>query len=89
MKSIVKFLSEARTELLKVTWPTRNAAIMMTITVIAVAALFALYVTGVDLALTEAIKWVTSKATVSNSQTIDASNINLDDLNIKTTPVQK
>ncbi|MFA5009696.1 MAG: preprotein translocase subunit SecE [Patescibacteria group bacterium] len=61
-KAIVKFLHEARVELAKVTWPTRQAAINLTLIVITVSILFTLYITVVDYGLTTGIKWVTQQA---------------------------
>ena len=68
----LKFFSEARTELLKVSWPTSITALTLTATVLGVSIFFALYVAGVDVLLTQGVKWVTThspKAGVGSTQT--------------------
>lgn len=59
MKGILKFFHEARVELAKVTWPTRQAAINLTLVVLAVSILFMVYVALADYGLTTGIKWLT------------------------------
>lgn len=59
MKAILKFFHEARVELAKVTWPTRPAAINLTLVVLAVSILFMVYVALADYGLTTGIKWLT------------------------------
>jgi preprotein translocase subunit SecE len=51
----LKYLKEVWEELGKVTWPTRNEAIRMTITVIAVSAFVAAFIGSLDFVLTNAI----------------------------------
>jgi preprotein translocase SecE subunit len=87
MKSIIKFLSEARTELLKVSWPTRKVALNLTLTVIGVSLAFAVYIAGVDFVLTEGIKWISvqSGQQTSTGTPVTAPPINIGD--IETTPV--
>lgn len=58
-KTIIKFFHEARVELTKVTWPTRPAAINLTLVVLAVSILFMVYVALADYGLTTGIKWLT------------------------------
>lgn len=89
-KAIAKFFHEARVELAKVTWPTRQAAINLTLIVIGVSVLFMLYITAVDYGLTTGIKWTTEqaaklKAGQTSGQTT-APDINVSD--IQTTPAQ-
>jgi len=62
LKAITKFIHEARVELAKVTWPTRQAAINLTLIVIGISVLFMLYLTAVDFGLTTSIKWITNYA---------------------------
>lgn len=45
---ITTFLKEARVELRKVTWPTRQEIIQYTMTVIAISAAVALFLGGLD-----------------------------------------
>jgi preprotein translocase SecE subunit len=59
-KAITKFIHEARVELGKVTWPTRQAAINLTLIVVGVSIAFMLYVAVVDYGLTTGIKWLTA-----------------------------
>lgn len=84
MKAIAKFFAEARTELTKVTWPSRAQAIQMTLTVLGVSLIFALYITGADLLITEGVKWITTQS--QGTQTTPTPNINIGD--IETTPAQ-
>ena len=49
----VVFLKEVRSELLKVSWPTRNEVIKLTIVVVAVSFVIGLYVGGLDLLFTK------------------------------------
>lgn len=66
-KTIAKFVHEARVELAKVTWPTRQAAINLTLIVIGVSLMFMLYVMVVDYGLTTGIKWLTTTASQNNT----------------------
>ncbi len=66
-KAIIKFFHEARVELAKVTWPTRQAAINLTLVVLAVSILFMIYVAVVDYGLTTGIKWLTILAEKNGS----------------------
>ena len=47
------FLREVKIELVKVTWPSRNEVIKLTIIVIGVSIAIGLYVGGLDLVLTK------------------------------------
>jgi preprotein translocase SecE subunit len=91
-KTIAKFLHEARVELAKVTWPTRQAAINLTLIVVGMSVLFMLYVTLVDYGLTTGIKWTaTQAALIKAKQSPGASatpNINVGDIQTQTTPVK-
>jgi len=48
MKAVVNFFGEVRMELTKVTWPTRDEVIKLTITVFIIAAVLGVYVGGLD-----------------------------------------
>ncbi|MEZ4210205.1 MAG: preprotein translocase subunit SecE [Patescibacteria group bacterium] len=93
-KGIIKFISEARTELIKVTWPTRQQAINLTLTVLGVSLIFALYIAGVDFILTESVKWISGLGVQNQIQVPstqipvngDIPEINLGDVNVETTP---
>lgn len=49
----VVFLKEVRAELYKVSWPTRDQVIKLTIVVVAVSLAIGLYIGGLDLILTQ------------------------------------
>ena len=51
--SPVTFLKEVRAELNKVSWPTREQVIKLTIVVVAVSLTIGIYVGGLDLILTQ------------------------------------
>jgi preprotein translocase subunit SecE len=52
-----RFLSEVRSELGRVTWPTRREVWATTIVVIAVSTLFGVYLYLVDLSLSKFVTW--------------------------------
>lgn len=54
------FIKEVRTELAKVTWPTRPETIRLTIIVIAISIGVGLYLGGLDLLFTEMLKFLVS-----------------------------
>ena len=49
----VIFLKEVKSELAKVTWPTRDQVIKLTIVVVAVSFIIGLYIGGLDLIMTK------------------------------------
>ncbi len=51
--SPVVFLKEAKTELAKVIWPTRNQTIKLTIIVIAISVILGIYIGALDLLFTK------------------------------------
>jgi preprotein translocase subunit SecE len=53
-----RFLSESRSELGRVTWPTSREVWATTIVVILTSLVFGLYLYGVDLGLSAAVGWV-------------------------------
>lgn len=61
MQKIIVFLQEARGELAKVSWPTRQDIIRNTIIVIAVSGVVAVFLGGLDYLFSLAIKGVLSK----------------------------
>jgi preprotein translocase subunit SecE len=52
------FLTEVRSEMRRVTWPSRREVYATTIVVILTSAFFGIYLWGVDLLLTRVIQWV-------------------------------
>lgn len=61
MKSVVTFFSEVRSELSKVTWPTRNEVVRLTLIVFTVSAVIGLYVGGLDYMFTKILTVVLAK----------------------------
>lgn len=55
---VKQFLSEAKAELKKVTWPTRKQAVASTAVVIVVVAIIAVFLSLVDLGLAKIIKLI-------------------------------
>lgn len=55
-----KFLNEVRTELSKVTWPTRAETIRLTIIVVIISIVVGIYLGGLDLLFTEMLKFLVS-----------------------------
>ncbi|MCX5832842.1 MAG: preprotein translocase subunit SecE [Deltaproteobacteria bacterium] len=55
---VKRFLSEARAELKKVTWPTRKQALASTAVVIVVVIIVSVFLSLVDLGLTKIIKLI-------------------------------
>ena len=89
MKAILKFLHEARTELIKVSWPSRQVAINLTLTVIVITLISSVFIGGVDYLLTQGVKVITILSTRSNvAQEIAAPNIDIGDIEVETTPVE-
>lgn len=54
------FLKEVRSEIQKVTWPTRNETVTLTIIVITISLLVGIYLGGLDLLFTEMLKFLIS-----------------------------
>ncbi len=54
------FIKEVRTELAKVTWPTRPETIRLTIIVIAISVGVGLYLGGLDMLFTQLLKLLIS-----------------------------
>ena len=60
VKPVINFFGEVRSELIKVTWPTRDEVIKLTLTVFVIAAILGLYVGGLDYLFTTGLaKFVT------------------------------
>ena len=52
------FLSEVRTEMRRVTWPTRREVYGTTVVVLLTAMFFGVYLWGLDLALDRIVRWI-------------------------------
>jgi preprotein translocase subunit SecE len=53
-----QFLSEAKAELKKVTWPTQKQAMASTAVVLVIVAIMAIYLGLIDFALAKIVKWI-------------------------------
>jgi preprotein translocase subunit SecE len=61
VKGIIGFFGEVKSELSKVTWPTRNEVIRLTLIVIAVSAIIGVYVGSLDYVFTRVLAAVITK----------------------------
>lgn len=61
MKQVTSFINEVRTELTKVTWPSRNDVIKLTLIVLLVSAVLGLYVGGLDYGFTRLLSLVVAR----------------------------
>ena len=52
------FFTEVRNEMRRVTWPSRKEVYATTFVVLVTALFFGVYLYGIDLALTAALKWL-------------------------------
>lgn len=57
-EAIARGLRDTRSELRKVSWPTRQETTNLTLVVIALSVVLGLLLGGVDLAVSEAYKWM-------------------------------
>ncbi len=60
-KAVFSFSKEARAELRKVHWPTRQEATQMTLMVMVVVVIVAIFLWGVDSLLMWAVNWLTDQ----------------------------
>lgn len=92
MKTIIKFIKEAISELGKVAWPTRMAVLRLTLGVILISALFAVFIGLVDIGLTKGIKgllvFVQERQQAKSSATSSPIQINPGDVQVETTPAE-
>ena len=56
-----RFLSDVRSELGRVTWPTRREVWATTVVVILTSLLFGIYLYAVDISLTKFVEWIYSR----------------------------
>lgn len=61
VKKVVVFFSEVKTELEKVTWPKRDEVIRLTLVVIAISAIVAVFVGSLDYLFTKLLEIVVVK----------------------------
>lgn len=55
MKKVFNFINEVKIELSKVTWPTREEAVKLTLIVLIVSAIIGAYVGGLDFLFTKVL----------------------------------
>lgn len=60
-KNPITFFKEVSTELKKVSWPTKEETIKLTLVVISVSALVAVYVGGLDFIFTKIIEYILNR----------------------------
>lgn len=58
MKKVITFISEVRAELVKVTWPKRDEVVRLTLVVIAISAIVAIFVGVLDFLFTKLLESV-------------------------------
>ena len=58
MQKIIKFLKETKTEMTKITWPTKNEIIGSTIVTVVVSIVVSIFIGIVDFALDKAVRAV-------------------------------
>lgn len=58
---IIKYINEARSELAKVSWPSRTALINHTLLVIGVSIVLAIFIGGIDYALNIGVQYLLKK----------------------------
>ena len=56
-----RFLAEVRNEMSRVTWPNRREVWATTVVVILTAAVFGVFLWGVDLLLSQVVPWIIGK----------------------------
>lgn len=61
MKTVVNFFNEVRMELSKVTWPTREEVVKLTLTVFLVSGILGAYVGGLDYLFTTLLTKIVTK----------------------------
>ena len=61
MKAVINFFNEVRAELVKVTWPTRDEVVKLTLTVFFVSGILGAYVGGLDYLFTTLLTKVVTK----------------------------
>jgi len=83
MNKISKFINEAIKELGKVTWPTRSTVLRLTIGVVVVSALFALFISFVDVWVTRGVRGMISTfGTAPSPEGAAPPQINFDDVQV-------
>ncbi len=90
MKTIIKFVKEAIRELTKVTWPTRPTVIRLTVGVLIITIIFAIFVGLVDLGITKGLRSLIDLMSQNqvNSEIQQSINISPDDIQVETTPIE-
>lgn len=91
-KAIKQFVLEAIRELGRVTWPSRNTVLKMTIGVVVISALFGVYAALVDFGITgglrELLIWKESRGGQNSTQQSNPIQVNPGDVQVDTTPAK-
>jgi len=61
MRAVINFFGEVKLELSRVTWPTRNEVIKLTLIVFAVSVILGLYVGSLDYIFTRVLSLIVTK----------------------------
>ena len=61
MRKVIKFLNEVKGELKKVTWPKRKEVLKLTLIVLFISGIIALYVGVLDLGFTKLLELIITK----------------------------
>lgn len=61
MNRVINFLSEVKLEISKVTWPSRNEVIKLTLIVIVISAVGGIYIGAVDYGFTKALEFIVAR----------------------------
>lgn len=92
MKRIIRFIKESIQELGKVTWPTRSTVLRLTLGVMVVSVLFAIFIGLVDLGLTNGLRglvtFIEQRKGTSQSTGSSPIQINPEDIQVNTQPTQ-
>jgi preprotein translocase subunit SecE len=90
MKPLIKFLQEARNELAKVSWPTFEQAIRLTIGVVLVSAAISLVIFGIDSLFGAGIKTLVTQVEVwkeKRTASPSTGGVTATPINVETSPV--
>jgi len=86
-----KYLNEVRTEVAKVTWPTRTQATQMTINVLIAAFFISIFIAAADWVFVRSLEssLLTFKANRASNAESNIIDINPEDIQVEATPIQE
>jgi len=92
MKKITQFIKEAIKELGKVTWPSKNTVLRLTLGVLVVSVIFAAFVGLVDVGITKGLEgllsWANQGSYSTDTSIPQSIDISPDDIQVETSPVE-